>query len=147
MEDLSNSDPLGVNSVPFGGDFHVTCVSKTQIKPDTILGTIDSNNEIENCKYYSLVLYRKYKEETENRIGLGCVRCNKGFTGPVYNNSELQYLLGKDGEEGFLRDCSVSIDDFDSTQSTSYIGNYPIQINSKRCQPRNISSFEIFIGI
>jgi hypothetical protein len=123
MEDLAENDYLETNSVPFGGDFHVSCMLKSDVLATTVLGTTDSNHLIENCRFYGLILYRKYKQETDNRMGLGCIRCQKGFTGPVYNNSDIQYLSGKTGEEGFLEHCSTSIDDFDSSQSTSYIGN------------------------
>ena len=126
-ENLFNSnDILQINAIPFGGDFHVSCMEKSAVLPTTILGTVDSNNLIENCRYYGLVSYRKYTIETVNRLGLGCIRCVNGFTGPVFNNQGYQYLLGQNGEGGFLDNCSTIITDFDSGQSLSYIGIYKI---------------------
>ena len=119
---LFRTDALAVNVVPFGGDFHVACVGKSRILATTVLGTKNAQNLIENCRFYGVISYRKFKEEQHNRVGLGCIRCAKGYTGPVYNDPDIQYLIGQPGEGGFLDNCSTSITDFDSAQSTSYIG-------------------------
>lgn len=111
---------LGINILPFGGDYHFSCMNKSRISSTSILGNKNSSNEIENCDFYGLFAYRLYLRETEPKIGLGCVKCSVGYTGAVFSDAEYQFINNQ--ETLFLEDCSISITDYDSSKNLKKIG-------------------------
>lgn len=122
---LHESDAvLGLGVVPFGGHFHVSCVNKSRLTSDSVLGTTTADHTVENCRFYGLVYFRRFKTEEHNRVGLGCIQCQAGFTGPVFYNPDYQFLNGVPGDDGFFQDCATPIPDFDSSQQANYIGTF-----------------------